>query len=191
MRDKLKTWLPILSIVGGFALVYGGWKLPIPMLVNLGLLLIGIGIIIFGIDAIKKRESSYSGGEESITYQYSFRGFSAVMDGILLVFLGLAAFIAGVIALAGWQEKVLAYFGEHPGILLIIGGLMLGAYAITQISGTQESKLSVLSFLGSLPGRVFGLLLLLAGLAMVLFGGFELLSPDGFDRFFENLKPVF
>jgi hypothetical protein len=188
MSDKLKSWLPILLVVGGIALGYGGWKLSIPMLIYLGLLPLGIGVIAFGIDAIRKRVSSYSYGDDTLNYTYSYRGLAAVMDGIFLVFVGLVVFIAGVIAVAGWQDKALAYLSEHPGIALAVGGLMLGVYGFTRIFGTQESKNSVFSFLGSVPARIFGVVFLLIGLAMVLLGGFEILSPDGFDQFIERVR---
>ena len=74
------------------------------------------------------------------------------------------------------------------GIALAVGGLMLGVYGFTQIFGTQESKSSVFSFLGSVPARIFGVVFLLIGLAMVLLGGFEILSPDGFDQFIERVR---
>jgi len=182
MGDKLKSWLPILLVVSGIALGYGGWKLSIPMLIYLGLLPLGIGILAFGIDAIRKRVSSYSYGDDTLNYTYSYRGLAAVMDGIFLAFVGLVVFMAGVIAVAGWQDKALVYFSEHPGIALAIGGLMLGAYGFTQVFGTQESKSSVFSFFGSVPARIFGVVFLFTGLAMVLLGAFEILSPDGFDQ---------
>ena len=191
MSDKLKSWLPILLVVGGIALGYGGWKLSIPMLIYLGLLPLGIGVIAFGIDAIRKRVSAYSYGDDTLNYTYSYRGLAAVMDGIFLAFVGLVVFIAGVIAVAGWQDKVLVSVSEHPGIALAVGGLMLGAYSFAQIFGTQEAKSSVFSFLGSVPARMFGVVFLLIGLAMVVLGGFEILSPDGFDQLVERLKTQF
>jgi hypothetical protein len=191
MGEKLTSWLPILLVVGGIALGYGGWKLSIPMLIYLGLLPLGIGVIAFGIDAIRHRVSSYSYGDNTLNYTYSYRGLAAVMDGIFLTFIGLVVFIAGVIALAGWRDKALVYFSEHPGMALVVGGLMLGAYGFTQIFGTPESKSSVFSFLGSVPARIFGVVFLLIGLAMALLGGFEILSPDGFDQLVERLKTQF
>jgi hypothetical protein len=71
--DKLKSWLPILLVAGGIALGYGGWKLSIPMLIYLGLLPLGIGVIAFGIDAIRKRASSYTYGDDALGYTYSYR----------------------------------------------------------------------------------------------------------------------
>jgi hypothetical protein len=38
---------------------------------------------------------------------------------------------------------------------------------------------------------MFGVVFLLIGLAMVVLGGFDILSPDGFDQLVERLKTQF
>jgi hypothetical protein len=189
ITQKAKTWLPILSIVGGFLLVYGGWKIPVTFLIYLGLLPIGFGIILFGVDAIRKKESSYTSGEDAYR-SYSYRGLAAIMDGVVLVLLGIAVIGYGVVALLGLENSLLDFIKERPGLILIFGGLMLAAYSITLIFGTHEDRRG-LALLGSLPGRIFGLVLLFLGLGMLLLGGLEIISPKGFDQLIDSAKKLF
>jgi hypothetical protein len=106
MNKKIKTWLPISFFVGGFLLAYGGWKLSLPIMINLGLLPFGVGVVIFGIDAIQKKESSYTDGGEKTSLHYTYHGFAAVMDGLVLSLLGIGILGYALIALLGQQNNI-------------------------------------------------------------------------------------
>lgn len=67
---------------------------------------------------------------------------------------------------------------------------MLAAYSITLILGTREDRRGW-SLLGSIPGRIFGLVLLVFGLGMLLLGGLEIISPNGFDQVIDAVKNSF
>ena len=67
---------------------------------------------------------------------------------------------------------------------------MLAAYSISLILGTREDRCGW-SLLGSIPGRLFGLVLLVFGLGMLLLGGLEIISPNGFDQVIDAVKNSF
>jgi hypothetical protein len=187
MNKKIRKWLPILLFAGGFLLAYGGWKLSLSWIIYLGFLPIGAAVILFGIDAIQKKESSYTGGGEETSFTYSYRGVAAIMDGLVLVLLGLGIMVFGVIALFGQQDNTLNFLQHRPGAILIFSGLLMAAYSITLILGSQEAKRGW-RLLGSLPQRIFGLVLLIFGLGLIFVGGWEIISPTGYDQLVDSVK---
>jgi hypothetical protein len=66
---------------------------------------------------------------------------------------------------------------ERPGFALIIFGFAVVVYGGHTLIGSEEEKSSALSFLGSLPGRIFALIIFACGLAMIKTGVVEILFP--------------
>jgi hypothetical protein len=187
--NKIKTWLPLVLVIGGFLLIYAGWELlSLPILVQLGMLPIGLGVILFGVDAIQKRGSSYMVGGEDVERSETYYGFAAIMDGIVLSMLGLVITVYAGIALLGQGDNALAFIRNHPSPALLFGGALAAAYSFTLILGTHESRRLPWSFLSSLPGRVLGIVLLFLSLGALFLGGLEIISPNGFDQLIATLK---
>jgi hypothetical protein len=60
-------------------------------------------------------------------------------------------------------------------------------YGGTLVLGTVEDRRHLLAMLGSLPGRVFGAVLVAAGLALVALGAFETVAPAAYDDLIDSI----
>ncbi len=179
--EKLRTWLPIILVVAGFGLIYVGTELSVPLLIHVGLLPIGGGLFLFGWDAIQKRRSSYTGGEQDASQTETYFGLAAVMDGIVLVLLGIAVFVLGVILIVGLGEYVLEKVQERPGSLMVFVSALLIATSITWVLGSQESR-EGWALVGSLPKRIAGVIFFILGVTLGTLALIEMVSPQGFDQ---------
>lgn len=187
MRNNTSL-LELLAILAGGLIAYGGWRLSAPWLLNIGLAVTSLGIIAFGVDAMRTREDTYSIGDTEMPQTQTYSGFAAIMSGLLMAMIGFAILVYALIALLGLQDRFLGYVSVHPGIALLFGGIMMVAFSFTLVLGSLEDRRSVWSLLGSLPARVFGLALLLVGIALILLGGFEVVSPVRYDALMDTLR---
>ncbi len=189
---SINKWLPILAFGLGFLMIYGGSELAIPLLVHASLLPIGLAVIIWGADAIITRRSSYTIGEDN-QREETYTGFAAIADGVVLVAIGFAIISAGAVLLLGFEDVMLGYLQARPGIALMFGGGLAAVYGLTLVLGTQQENRAGLRALASIPGRIFGLILLVAGIGAALIGIAEMLAPDIYlaaVQFMKNLLPT-
>jgi hypothetical protein len=163
----------VFIFTGGFAAYYGLTH-ENQFLAGFGLLGVGIGLILIGINDIVTRESVEQDEVGNVT---TYRGWSAIFGGVLWVVLGIAVFICAIAVLLGQQKPLLHWITLHPGIGLVGLGLDLMAYGSHDLLGAEEERSSALSYLGSLPGRIFAFFLILIGLALVAAGTVEILFP--------------
>jgi hypothetical protein len=93
-----------------------------------------------------------------------------------------AAAGAGLLALAltasisGW-ERMTAYWGRHPGWLVIVAGLVMARGGLGVIVAPRPAATQLTHRLGNLLGRLTGLPSLVAGIVLILIGGFQVLFP--------------
>jgi hypothetical protein len=168
----------VFIFTGGFAAYYGLTN-ENQFLAGFGLLGVGIGLILIGINNIVTRESVE---QDEVGNVSTYRGWSAIFEGILWVVLGIAVFASGVSVLLGQQKSMLDWIIVHPGIGLVGLGLALMAYGSHTLLGAEEERSSALSLLGSLPGRIFAFFLILIGLALAVVGMVEILFPAIFQN---------
>ncbi len=103
MRRYWTILLVALLICGGllFAL---GLQQPESPLTTIGLGLLGVGIILLGLDSIITREAIFQHEESYITETYA--GFSAVVWGVCFVLVGLGIVSSAIIYGIGKDEAV-------------------------------------------------------------------------------------
>lgn len=167
----------IFLIFGGGMAAYYGFNHENLLLAGLGVVVCGVGVIILGADALIRRESIE---QDEAGYVSTYRGCSAILIGILWVVIGLIVSVSGLVILVRQQKHLLQWLTEHPGLALIAIGLVMLAYGGQELIGSEEQRSSALAILGSLPARVFGLLLVLAGLTCFAAGAIEILLPAVF-----------
>ena len=185
----LSTWLSILLFVFGFALGYIGWKISVTPIIFFGLLPIGTAVVMWGIESIRKKYSSYDSSVEGggSGYYYSYTGIAAVMDGITLTLLGAAIFITGFIGLFNLQGALISYMKARPGFAMLFAGIFMISASVTQIFGAREENRMSFQMLMSIPKRIFSILVLFLGITLGLAGCFEILMPMAFDRSMDGL----
>jgi len=163
---------------GGFATYYGLTH-EIQPLTGAGLAGLSIGLVLIGAKDIFTRESTETDDLGNTT---TYRGWSAMLVGVFWIVLGIILFITAIAVIFGQQENLFHWALERPGFALIIFGFAAVAYGGHTLIGSEEEKSSALSYLGSLPGRIFALIILVCGLVMITTGAVEILFPARFDQ---------
>jgi hypothetical protein len=173
----------------GVALGYAGWRFGWPAAIGLGVALAGLGIAAGGVEDMLNREVSLSYRDEGGHYQ-TYSGTSAVLMGVTLVLAGLAMLVGGLAYAAGLGAWLWGNIRAHPGPALVLAGLAMIAYGGMEALGARENRLSAsfLNFLGSVPARIFGVLLVVVGLVTLGAGTLELIAPQAFDALLAYLK---
>ncbi len=187
MSRKWK-WIMIALLIGAAVLFAVGEQYPESPVLTIGLGLLGLGVIISGVDSILTREAIFQYEETTTTDTYT--GFSAVVWGICFVLIGLAILGASVTHGLGVDKLVLASITQHPGLALVYGSGVAFTFAIPGIIGSHEQRRSKLALFVSLPGRFFWLLILMAAIAMLLLGVLDLIAPSFVAALVQYLKSL-
>lgn len=100
----------------------------------------------------------------------------------VLLFAGLTLFTLGAVRVLGWNGPFSAYLSQRPGAALVVGGLVMAGSGVATVIGPDTWRQSRWDLIVRLPARLFGLLMVVAGLSAVVLGLFEAVSPVGFDH---------
>jgi len=171
---KLVLIIYLVFIFSGGLAAYYGLTHENQFLAGIGLFGLGIGLVLIGIDDIVTRESVE---QDDAGYVSTYRGWSAIFGGVLWIVLGITSLVSAGAVLLGQQDFLLQWVMQHPGLGLIGLGLAALGSGGRILFGAEEQKDSTLSFVVSLPGRIFGLIVIFIGLALMAAGVVEILFP--------------
>jgi hypothetical protein len=144
------------------------------------LVLLGAGFLLMGLDGIVTGRST-SGWSKSSQTHY---GASARLRGAALAFLGLAIGAANLVEALGFARTSDLLSGTRGlGLTLMVAGILVALG-----SGMLLAESAGKPFWRALPGRLLGLLLLLASLAGAAGGAVVALSPGTFDAWTRQLR---
>jgi hypothetical protein len=188
LSKRLST-IELIAVIGGIAIMAAGWKLSVLLLLNIGLLIAGLGLITGAVGTIIEQRVSFSDSEVSRTDTPSRIG--AVAWGIFFGLLGLGITALGIVRLLGIGGYVTFCIRERPGIRLLLGGLLLATFGFPSVIGSHEESGDFLRFLGSVPRRIFGVVIVVVGLAAIALGVIEIARPDVFDGWYAAVKAWF
>lgn len=170
--------------MSGIVLIVWGQIFSSSDLALLGLFVFSISGILIGIEAIKRRiflEQSRYNRRDTETYV----GFAAVLQGVLMIFVGIFLCILAVIDYFNLGESVFSYLVRHPGIPLVLFGIYCLATAGTAIIGYAEQnqgpKWNV--YLELIASRLLpGIILIVIALIAISLGVIEIAAPEYFDK---------
>jgi hypothetical protein len=181
---KRSTIIITAVAVSGIALIVMGQIISTSELTLLGLFVFSISGILIGIEAIKQRifleQSRYNR-----RYTETYLGFAAVLQGVLIIFVGLFLCSVAVIDYFNIGESVFSYLVRHPGIPLVLFGIYCLATAGTAIIGYAEQKQGPKwnVFLELIASRLLpGIILIVIALIAISLGVIEITAPEYFDK---------
>ena len=174
--------LQIIFTLLGILLAFGGDKLSIPILSNLGIACLGLASLAIGWEAILTRYIRL-GSRRSGTRQ-TYTGLTAILHGIQFNLLGLFLVGLGIFTdFTAWRE-VFLQFVRRPGLALMLIGVLCLMQAVISFSGSLEDRNGprwgvILNLVVSrlLPG----IILLVIGVGSMGLGMFEFVAPAAFD----------
>jgi len=178
------TWIWVGLVVVGMLCIGGSEWLSLPLLLQAGLALIGVGLIVGGGEAmVTRRYVASRHGFRDETY----RGFGAVLNGIVFVWIGVALIGFGLVLFAGAEQSFVDATIRRPGAALVNFSFLLLAVSGIVFLGPVESQLGpkagwFLKLLQALLRSIPALILLILALALLALGLLEIVSPATFDE---------
>jgi len=160
----------ILVCIAGVAFFGIGPKLGITHPEPFAVLIIGIGIVLIGLDGIATARSTTGSGVTRITHY----GWSARLRGAGFALLGLVLAAGSVAELTGkgnW-EKLLSTAPGRGFISVILGLFGMIGSGILFVHKPGRSNLT------ALPGRIAGVLLFCISLLFIAIGGLWIVAPQ-------------
>jgi len=177
-------WIWIGLIVVGILCIGGSDRFSLPLLLQAGLALIGLGLIVGGGEAMVTRHfvMSRRGFADE-----NYRGWGAVLNGIIWLWIGVALIGFALVLWAGAEQSFVDATIRRPGVALInLSFLLLAVSGITFL-GSVESQLGpkanwFVKLFSALLRSIPALILLLLALAFLALGLLEVVSPATFDE---------
>ncbi len=182
-----KTVVEVLILLAGAVLAAAGKRQDSPLLLGLGVVLIGAGVIWGGIGAIRRRRLVFLHGEARFM-THRFTGGAAVLWGVLLGLAGMALVVGGIGLALGYNEALRGLVMQ-PGSWLIAGGIALLFTSTAALwQKAIDGERSGLAILLALPGYAFGALGVLIGVGLAGAGIWGLQDPAGLRALGVELK---
>ena len=149
---------------------------------HLGLFLIGCGLALAGAESLHSREMSLRFSADAAQ---RYAGFPSVVWGLMLLAVG-----GGVIGYAyllqeGIWPRVASTIRQHPGAIYVAAGLLAIGLSILVFVDSDRVRRWWQTLLFRVPRVLFGVFCLLAGLAMLSGGAWQILYAQSFATFQE------
>lgn len=187
---KWRSKLLLVLMAAALGLLWLAQRVTLPPVFWYGMAILGgLAVVALGVDDIRTRRSAYlyDEGARSQTYY----GLSAMLWGVFWVLVGGGMVVGALVLWMGLGQPLLDWLRLRPGPALILAGLMLVLYGLPSFLGAVEERGSAGVLLASLPGRLFNLALVAAGLAAIGLGVWELVAPDAYDALWQGMTGLF
>lgn len=175
--------LQIIFILLGILLAFGGDRLSMPVLTNLGVACFGLASIAIGWEAILTRYIRLGSRRRGTRTTYT--GLAAILHGIQFNLLGLFFLGLGIFTdFTAWRQ-VFLQFVRRPGLPLMVIGVLCLMQAIIALSGSLEDRQGArwLVIMNLVVSRLLpGIILVMIGLGAAGLGMLEFIAPNVFDE---------
>ena len=177
----------ITTVIGVIALL--AWaEYEVGWLLTVALLSGGVGFVAGAVESVLAQRGQplkgvgrLQGDWNAAIFPWSF----------VILIIGLGLLTLGMVRAFDLLPAFESFVVRRPGPTLIVGGLALGYAGVATVLGPIRRSSSLLELLGTLPARLLGVLMVAGGLAALLLGGFEVISPSEFDRWLAGLLGPF
>ena len=149
---------------------------------HLGMILIGGGLALGGAESLYSREMSLRFSADAAQ---RYAGFPSVVWGLMLLAVGGGIIGYAYLLDAGTWPRVKSTITLHPGAIYLVAGLLAIGLSILVFVDTGRVRRWWQTLLFRLPRVLFGVVCLLAGLAMSSGGAWQLLHAQSFATFQE------
>lgn len=178
----MKT-IPLILIVLGLLLAFGGSQLDMPLLLNAGLSCLGLAMIAMGWDAILTQHIVI--GSRRRGSRRTYKGLAAILQGVQFNIIGLCMIgVAFLMFTNTSPESFGTQIARRPGFALIALGIVFLIQAAVLFIGHEVSDRSSFGYaLDLVAARLLpGLILFALGAGAIWLGLFEITAPGAFDE---------
>jgi hypothetical protein len=168
------------AIMTGAVCLLAGTQFDVLRDSHLGIYLIGIGLVLAGIEALYSREMSllFSGDTAP-----RHSGFPAVVWGLMLLCVGGAMIGYAYLTGAGLWPRVETTLAQYPGWNYLAAGLLMIGFSIQLFVDSGSTRGWLRTVFLRVPRVVFAVVILLGGIAVAAGGAWQLLDAPGFAAF--------
>lgn len=175
-------YLAYTLVVGGGLVALGADRASLHGVRDAALLGVFLGVVSFGMDMIVKRRAEISTryAEELDPDFHVFRGWAAISWGVAFVLFAGVVIGFAVVEMTGWTAAE-AYFRGRPGILVVLGGVIVAAFGAGSASRATYRFKDVERPARRLGDRIAGFCWLAVGLCIIAIGLLRTFAPAVLD----------
>ena len=179
---RLLTFLEYTAIIVGAVGLLAGAHFGLSKGSHLGMFLIGGGLALGGAESLYSREMSLRFSADAAQ---RYAGFASVVWGLMLLAVGGGIIGYAYLLGAGTWLRVASTIRHHPGAIYVVAGLLAIGLSILVFVDSGRMRRWWQTLLFRVPRVLFGVVCLLAGLAMSSGGAWQLLYAQSFANFQE------
>lgn len=177
---RLIAFVEYAAVVVGIIAVIAGRFFALPKGFYLGVFLVGAGIALGGIEALLTRRMPFRPSEDA--YE-DYAGAPAVIVGLMVLLIGAGIVGAAYLLADGLWASTVSHLTRRPAPLLAAAGLLLTGTGLLMMLNPRGRVGLAWTLLVRVPRSLLGLVLVVAGLAVIGLGAWEWLEPLAYDRF--------
>jgi hypothetical protein len=171
---RLISFLTYIGLVIGSIGMIAGQFFGLAKGLHLGVFVAGAGFAIAGIDALVTRRMCFRPSDD--VYE-NYAGTPAVIVGLMVLTVGGAMIGAAYLLDNGQWYSTVNYLTRRPAPLLAVGGLFLVGSGVLMMLNPQGRSGWVWRILVYFPRSLIGLVVVVAGIAVIGLGAWEWLQP--------------
>ena len=181
---RLIALIEYAAVVIGIVAMIAGHFFAIPKGFHLGVLVIGVGFALGGLEGVFTRRMPFRPSDDA--YE-AYGGLPSLIIGLMALAIG-AAFIgsAYLLDMAQWHATA-HYLNRRPAPVLGAGGLFLIGFGVLLMLNPEGRSSWLWRIFVYFPRALLGAIVAAAGFASIGLGVYEWLDPKAFDAFVASL----
>jgi hypothetical protein len=174
---RLLTFLEYAAIVVGIIAIFAGQHFAMAKGVHLGILLIGAGFAVGGIESLYSRRMSLSFSEDVAE---GYAGFPAIVWGMMLLLAGGALIGYAYLLDVGVWPRAAGLLKQYPEIMYVAAGLLLVGFSVLLFTDPDANRNLWQTLLLRVPRVIVAVVVLTCGVAAMASGAWQIADPQGF-----------
>jgi hypothetical protein len=155
-----------------------------PKFFPLGVFLFGAGVAFAGLMAVLTRRMAFRPADDAFE---AYAGLPALIVGLMALAAGAAAIWSAYLLDLGQWHATVSYLTRRPAPVLALGGLFCIGIGILMLLNPQGHHTWAWRILVYAPRSTVGVLMIAAGVAGLVLGGWEWRDPTAFQAFGADL----
>jgi NADH:ubiquinone oxidoreductase subunit 6 (subunit J) len=168
---RLLTFLEYAAIVLGAIAIFAGQHYVLAKAVHLGILLIGVGIAVGGIESLYSRRMSLRFSEDAAE---GYSGFPAIVWGTMLLLAGVALIGYAYLLDIGVWPRAARLLQQNPGIVYVAAGMLLAGFSVLLFTDTNANRNRWQTLLLRVPRVILAVVALTCGVAGIASGAWQI-----------------
>jgi len=182
---RLLTFLEYAAIMVGAIAIYAGQHYVLVKGVHLGILLIGAGLAVGGIESLYSRRMSLRFSEDAAE---GYSGFPALVWGTMLLLVGAALIGWAYLLDIGLWPRAERLVKQNPAIVYIVAGLFLAGFSVLLFTDTNANRKLWQTLLLRVPRVIVAAIVLVCGIAVIGAGAWQIVDPPGYAQFEHQVR---